>query len=122
MKRMTKQKRIMIESLNKFDNFFDAVDLHNQVSKKMNVGIATIYRFLSDLEKESKIHWYMCKGRKIYSKGRTNHVHFICESCNSSKHVELDKIDFISDFKTKICHFQLDMFGTCDKCASNDSP
>ena len=29
----------MIESLNKFDNFFDAVDLHNQVSKKMNVGI-----------------------------------------------------------------------------------
>ena len=79
----------------------------------MNVGIATIYRFLSDLEKESKIHWYMCKGRKIYSKGRTNHVHFICESCNSSKHIKLDKIDFISDFKTKICHFQLDMFGTC---------
>tara|TARA_B100000029_G_C16938598_1_gene727867 strand:- start:39 stop:407 length:369 start_codon:yes stop_codon:yes gene_type:complete len=120
MKRITKQKRIMNESLDKFDKFFDAVDLHNEVSKKMNIGIATIYRYLSDLEKESKIHWYMCKGRKVYSKSRSNHVHFICESCNSNKHVKIEKIDFISNFKNKICHFQLDMFGVCDKCSSKD--
>jgi len=119
MKRLTKQKQIMINELSNFNTFFDVDEFHNKVSNHKRIGIATIYRFLSDLENEAKIHSYTCNGRKIYSKNRNNHIHFICEKCNSKKHISIDKIDFISNYKNKVCHFQLDMYGICDNCGSN---
>ncbi len=117
MKRMTKQKRIMHSSLKYFNNFFDVKEFHKYVNKSTDIGIATAYRFLSDLENKGEIHWYLCEGRKIYSKNKNNHIHFICEKCNAREHVKLDKIDFVSNFKNKVCHFQLDMFGTCNSCS-----
>ena len=115
MARLTKQKKLLMEQINKADHFFTAEELYFEIKKK--VGIAAIYRFLNNLEKSKEIHSYSCNNKKIYSLDKLNHAHFICDNCGSIKHLNLNKADFLQELvKGKVCHFQLDITGICENC------
>ncbi len=116
---MTKQKHVLYDAIKSFTTFFDAAQFHKKVETK-NIGIATIYRFLNNLEARGEIHSYICNNRKIYSIGVRNHTHFTCKQCGKTIHINIKNIDFIKNVALgEVCHFQLDITGVCKKCSLN---
>jgi len=116
--RNTRQKLILEKKIKKFSKFFDAKELLAETKKEdKTIGIATIYRFLKELNKKEEIHLYICSRKRIYSVKSNNHCHFICEKCGKISHFDIDQINFLKN-KTngEICHFQVDVYGICEKC------
>jgi len=114
-KRTTKQKKILGEALGQSKEFFGAQDLLSRVRTK-GIGIATVYRYLKDMEDQGKLHAYVCDEKKIYSSNAKNHVHFRCEHCGSIEHVRPRKLDFLREIEGDICHISIDISGVCKKC------
>ncbi len=114
--RETKQKKEIDYAVNNTKTFFTAQDIYNKV-KKNNIGIATVYRFLNELKKNRKIHFYVCNRKALYSLKNMNHSHFICESCGKIDHLNISRIDFLKNFVSgEICHFQIEVSGICESC------
>ncbi len=120
LSRETRQKEILSKELAKISSFFTAEEIHAKVRKKdSKIGIATVYRFLKDLRKKSQVHTYTCNRRVLYSKEKNSHCHFTCQKCHKITHFNLDKIDFLKNKLGDVCHFQLDIEGTCQDCKRN---
>lgn len=117
-KRETKQKKAIELFISKLDKFFTAEEIYSKLkTENTGIGIATVYRFLKEFEKERKIHAFSCDRKKIYSKKGMSHSHFICEICGTSKHINLDKIDFLKKFiHEDLCHVQIEISGICSSC------
>ncbi|MEK6915117.1 MAG: transcriptional repressor [Nanoarchaeota archaeon] len=117
-KRETKQKRAIEETIGKTNKFFTAEDLYEKLRKdNPKIGIATVYRFLNELQKERAIHVFVCDRKNLYSKSGMSHSHFICEKCGNVRHIHLDKIDFIKKhLDGDVCHVQVEVSGVCSKC------
>jgi len=114
--RLTQQKELIQLEINKISLFFSAEELHKRLVEK-RVGIATVYRYLNNLEKLGLIHSYNCDRRKIYSKSKTNHSHFTCEKCSKVTHFNISDISFIKNkIKSEICHFEVNVTGICENC------
>jgi len=110
--RTTKQKQILEEELNKFNSFFSAEDLYQKVKNK-NIGIATVYRFLKD----KQLYSYICERKKIYSKEKRSHCHFLCEETGKIIHFDIDSLDFLKNkIPGTISSFQLEVKGVCKDC------
>lgn len=121
--RKTKQKLLIKEEINRFNKFFTAEELLGRAKKtNKKISIATIYRFLKDLREKKELHSYLCGRKTIYSREENNHCHFICQKCGETKHFEINNIDFLKNkLKGNICHFQVDVYGICDKCFKKES-
>ena len=117
--RNTKQKQIIEKEIEKIESFFSAEELYEVVkTKDSSIGIATIYRFLKSAVDKRKLYTYICDRRSIYSKGKKNHCHFVCEKTGNVIHFEIDNIDFLKDkIPGKITSFQLEVKGICDDCS-----
>lgn len=114
--RQTLQKKVLSEEVAKFNYFFDGNDLYKKACKRNHkIGVATVYRFLKKLVEDGKIHSYVCGKRTIYSRNKDNHCHFVCKKCNTTKHFQVKSLDFLGT-KGAVCHFQIDVHGTCEKC------
>ena len=116
--RITKQKKLLQEEVEKFTAFFNAEELYHKVSRRcQKIGIATVYRFLNDLAAKGEIHSFLCDRRTIYSNSKKNHCHFTCERCGERKHIDIRKLDFLDkQVDGEVCHFQIDVTGVCKKC------
>jgi len=119
--RNTKQKELLNEEVKKFNSFFTAEELLIRSKKKdSHLGIATIYRFLSDLTDKSKLHSYICNRKTIYSSQDNSHCHFTCKKCGKIEHIKVNSLDFIKNkINGQICHFQIDVTGLCKECSKN---
>lgn len=110
--RKTKQKQILEEELEKIIFFFSAEELHNKVKDK-NIGIATVYRFLKD----KQLYSYLCDRKKIYSKEKRSHCHFLCEETGKVIHFDISSLDFLKNkIPGTISSFQLEVKGRCKDC------
>ncbi len=116
--RKTKQKELILSEISTCNSLFTADELYQKIKKKDNtIGIATVYRLLKDLRKKEELHSYICERKMIYSRQKNNHCHFICQKCDQTTHFTVDKIDFLkTKIKGVVCHFQIDVYGTCEKC------
>ena len=119
--RETKQKKILREELEKFDSFFTSEELHDKAKKRdARIGVATVYRFLANMKKMSRLHSYTCGRKAVYSGNLDSHCHFICQKCGKKMHITMDKLDFLrKNFKGRVCHFQIDISGICQECAKS---
>src|SRR3989344_9321713 len=117
-KRETRQKSAIEELISKSNKFFTAEEVYSQLKKKNpKIVIATVYRFLNELQKDRIVHIYSCERKKLYSKKEMSHSHFICEFCGIKKHLEIKKIDFLKNFvSVDICHVQIEINGICVDC------
>jgi Fe2+ or Zn2+ uptake regulation protein len=122
--RLTKQKGIIEKELTNFKTFFTADELLQKAkAQDEKIGIATIYRFLKDKIAKDEIHSYYCDRRQVYSTQKNNHCHFICSKCGKTTHFNIKDLGFIKDsIQGKICHFQIDINGICDKCSPSSMP
>ena len=116
--RLTKQKTILEKSIKRFNKFFSADELLEEAKKEdKTIGIATVYRFLKDFNKKEEVHLYNCSRKRVYSIKSNNHCHFICEKCGRITHFDVDQINFLKNkISGEICHFQVDVYGICEKC------
>jgi Fe2+ or Zn2+ uptake regulation protein len=126
--RNTKQKELLQDISKDMTGFFTAEDLLASASKQMqHLGIATIYRFLSDACKCGMLHSYTCNRKTVYSNNHdsANHSHYTCEKCGKVVHIDMTKISKnmilnIDQMKKSvpgtICHFQIEVHGVCDRC------
>ncbi len=119
--RNTKQKEIINKEINKFKTFFTAEDLYEKVKVvDKNIGLATIYRFLKTLRKNSNIFFYTCDSKSVYSKENRSHCHFVCEKTGKVIHFNIDSLDFLKDkIPGSISSFQIEVRGICTKCSKS---
>ena len=116
--RLTKQKKLLQETILRSTSFFDTYELHKKVLQHdSRIGIATVYRFLKYLEDKGEIHSYLCNNHRIYSSTKDNHIHFTCEKCGVIKHLSAKNLDFLQEVvHDQVCHFQIDISGICNLC------
>jgi len=117
MPRITKQKIALYNQIKQLTSFFNAYELQ----KNTKLGLATIYRFLNDAEKNGEIHSFVCNNKKIYSNNKTSHTHFTCEKCNKTKHITIKNVDFLKEINDDVCHFQIDAVGICEECRGREN-
>ena len=116
MIRSTQQKKILRESVVAFNSFFNAEEVYTKV-RTHKVGIATVYRFLKNMEEQGELHSFLCNRRTIYSTNKNNHCHFTCEKCGKVKHLPAKNLDFLPvGIEGEVCHIQIDVTGICKEC------
>lgn len=115
--RSTRQKALIQQEIEELNTFFSADELFEKaIARDKNIGIATIYRYLNDLEKKGFIHAYTCDRRRVYSRDKTSHCHFICEETGTVIHFSVDSLDFLKKkIPGKIKSFQIEVRGICTK-------
>jgi Fe2+ or Zn2+ uptake regulation protein len=118
--RNTWQKERVGEAINDFDKSFRVEDVYGKV-KTEGIGIATVYRYLSDLREEKQINYFMCDGSALYSKNKIQHTHFHCSECDQSTHIQEVKLPLGKITGGKVESFQLDIRGICKNCLQVDS-
>lgn len=115
-KRETKQKKEIENIISKTNKLFTSEEIYSRIKNK-GIGIATVYRFLKEMEKNREIHSFICNRKKLYSKKGISHSHFICEVCGVKRHIEIDKVDFLKKFlQEDLCHVQIELSGICSNC------
>ncbi len=118
--RETRQKKEIQHIIDKTEEFFTAEDIYELIkSRHKDIGLATIYRYLKKLRKDGLIYSYSCDGKRVYSRLKKSHCHFICERTGKIIHFDVDSLDFIkSKIPGTITSFQIEVKGRCDDCQS----
>jgi Fur family ferric uptake transcriptional regulator len=126
VKRNTWQRTAVREALSARDGFVSAQDLHTALrSTGSPIGLATVYRALSDLAGEGDADSLQsADGENLYracvSPG--HHHHLICRVCGRTVEIEADAIEEWAA-RTAAAHgfrdpqHVVDVFGVCDRCA-----
>jgi len=120
--RKTSQKEAVSAEITRTQGLFAAQELLSSVRRRHpHIGQATIYRQLKEMARHGELHNFRHGRATLYSAHANNVVHFICERCGAMQHIKLARADFVGAVEKetgqKACHFQLDVFGTCAKCA-----
>jgi Fur family transcriptional regulator, ferric uptake regulator len=100
-KRMTEQRRLIVEEVYSHHDHFDAEELMDHLKElveQRKVSRPTVYRTLSELVEAGLLRKMTLNGRGIYEHdlGYPTHDHLLCETCNSL-------IEFHSEELAKIC-------------------
>jgi Fe2+ or Zn2+ uptake regulation protein len=116
--RHTRQKALLQSIVMKTTAFFSADDIYKKAAEiDSNIGVATIYRFLSDEVKAKRLFSYDCDRRAIYSRNHSTHCHFECENTGKVTHFELDNLDFLAGkIPGKISSISIIVKGFCEEC------
>ncbi|MDH2443658.1 transcriptional repressor [Amnibacterium sp. CER49] len=126
MKRNTWQRTAVREALSARDGFVSAQELHTALrSAGSPIGLATVYRALSDLAGEGDADSLQsAEGENLYracvSPG--HHHHLICRVCGRTVEIEADAIEEWAA-RTAAAHgfrdpqHVVDVFAVCDRCS-----
>lgn len=105
MKKFSKQRQCIIENLKNRKDHPTAESLYLDLKKEMpNIGIATVYRNLSELCEEGMVLKIKSNiGPDRFDGNVTPHIHFMCEKCGKVDDVfinegELNISDKVKDY------------------------
>lgn len=125
MKRMTRQRKAMLEELAVQDGFRSAQQVHDDLSLKgTKVGLATVYRNLQDLADSSEIDSLRSiDGETLYRLCTvpSHHHHLICESCGWVEEIATDTLEsWLREVSAEngfaeVRH-SIEVFGLCGNC------
>ena len=99
-KRITKQRRVIVEQVYASHDHFDAeqlIDLIHATPEGSKASRATVYRTLGDMVEAGLLRKMVLRGREVYEHdyGYPQHDHLFCASCQSL-------IEFSSDELVRI--------------------
>ena len=128
MLKKSKQRDEILEILSEKNYHPDADELYIEVKKKLpNVGIATIYRNLEQLQRMGKIIKIdMPEGAACYDGNMEKHHHIKCNNCGKLQDVWLDKEIFkVSDINKiipnyKVMGYAINFQGLCNNCTGDN--
>jgi Fe2+ or Zn2+ uptake regulation protein len=127
--RMTSQRRLIVDTLEKMSGHPTAEELYEVVRKRQpTLHLSTVYRTLRWLEQEGKV-----SSRRFEEDPRlerfdyaqsTEHHHFQCTSCRTVTEFDSPSMDLIvADFEQKIGArvetISLMLYGVCKTCVQN---
>lgn len=120
--RMTRQRRVILEELQRTTSHPTALEVYNEVRGKLpNISLATVYRNLVSLAEAGQIIKLASNGKEWRYDGNTDqHHHFVCQSCGRVSDLPMDYSPDLtvpeppSGFE--VMGFRLEFFGTCPRC------
>lgn len=120
------EQRCLIEKylIENEDKFFCSKDILEYVEKNnFEIGLTTIYRTLSLLEKNNKVRTEVREHTKYYqyiSNECCNHFHLKCKICGKIQHLDCKEFEHVTEHIKEDHHFSLDyntiIYGICEKC------
>lgn len=118
--RITKERELLILTLDETDKALTPYELHELASNKGEIGLTTTYRLLETLLKNGYVEVFLVNGELRYSLCRpTHHHHLVCTTCYRMQ--DFDQCDFgsieLRDFNSS--SHRLEIFGTCSTCTLN---
>lgn len=125
MKRNTWQREAVKEALGTSENFVSAQSLHSTLHAAGSpIGLATVYRALSDLASEGEADSLQQEGESLYRACTpgSHHHHLICRNCGLTVEIEADEVETWAQTVaaqhgfTKPNHV-VDVFGLCANCS-----
>lgn len=124
-KRITQQRRTIVEQVFSHHEHFDADELIDMLSKQAGdkVSRPTVYRTLTELVDAGLLNKMELSGRAVYEHdyGYPEHDHLYCTECGDLIEFQTDELIKIRDEVAKANHFRvtghkLIISGVCDKC------
>ncbi|MFP3984259.1 MAG: Fur family transcriptional regulator [Desulfurivibrionaceae bacterium] len=126
--RMTKQRKIILEALNKVKSHPTADDLYYMVRDKMaKISLGTVYRNLELLSDAGVIQKINVGGtQKRFDADTSNHPHVRCQDCGRVADLGIKVYD---DFKKEaqeksdfqINGYSLEFKGVCPNCQNQEN-
>lgn len=127
--RMTRQRRVIAEVLQKAGEHLDAGEVLRRARQKMpRLHLATVYRALESLKKLGiidELDLMHIKGSGHYYEARTDqdHVHFTCQKCGSVLEIQNPLFERLKgqiegSHGLTIRMARLELGGLCGPCAS----
>lgn len=115
--KITKPRRWIVEFLNENTSHPSAVEIYEQLkSKDKSFSFATVYNTLDVLVKSGIVRQISADPRcSRFDPDLTNHAHFYCKKCGNVYDIFDINIGF-SGLMCEVEEYQLNLFGTCEKC------
>jgi Fur family ferric uptake transcriptional regulator len=125
-KRITQQRRILVEQIAKRHEHFDADQLLLDLSRNTagrKVSRPTVYRTLAEMVDAGLLRTMVLKGRAVYEHdyGYPQHDHLYCQDCH--KLIEFSSEDLIRlreavgrEHNFRVTGHRLIITGTCAQC------
>ncbi|UMZ74501.1 Fur family transcriptional regulator [Natranaerofaba carboxydovora] len=123
-KRMTKQRKVILEVLKNTKCHPTADWIYDQVRQKLpNISLGTVYRNLKVLKEMGEI--MELDYGSTYSRfdgNPENHYHFVCNSCDEVIDLDLPVEDNLNERaqeknNIKVVNHRLEFYGFCEKCS-----
>ena len=126
IERMTRQRRIILEELQKPGRHFSADEVFTAVRQRIpNISLATVYRNLEVLAEAGLIAQFVTSdGLRRYDVGPRRHYHFYCVECGGIWDLSADLFpDFEAIAKGtsgfRILGHVLEFEGICSNCSAS---
>ena len=124
MKRNTWQREAVREALDTSEGFVSAQALHSQLHATGSpIGLATVYRALSDLASEGEADSLQQDGESLYRACTpgSHHHHLICRRCGTTVEIAADAVetwarDVAAEHGFTQPQHVVDVFGYCADC------
>lgn len=122
--RMTNQREMILQELQKSREHLTADELYERVKKKMpRISLATVYRNLEILSEIGLIGKLEVSGRqKRFDWDTSDHDHIYCVQCHRIDNLEIDRkdlgvvvLDSIGGYK--VTGYRLEFAGVCKECS-----
>lgn len=125
MKRNTWQREAVRAALSESDGFISAQALHGQLRDGgSTIGLATVYRALTDLTDEGEADSLTQDGEALYRACTpdTHHHHLICRRCGATEEIEADPVEewarrVAAEHGYTRAEHVVDIFGLCPACS-----
>jgi Fur family transcriptional regulator, ferric uptake regulator len=131
-KRLTNQRRLIVEQVFSHHDHFDADELMEHLRKliaQRKLSRPTIYRTLAELVQAGMLRTMNLGGRSIYEHeyGYPSHDHLYCQVCNKLIEFQSSELEKIRDAVARRHRFQVAghrmfVMGVCAECHKNMSP
>ena len=123
-KRITKQRKVILEVLKNTKCHPTADWIYDQVRNKMpNISLGTVYRNLKVLKEMGELMELDYGSTYSRFDGKPeNHYHFVCNSCDEVIDLELPVEDGLNEKaqeknNIKVVDHRLEFYGFCEKCS-----
>lgn len=124
IKRLTKQRRAVLEVVQRTPNFHpDAAWVYQEVRKTVpSISLGTVYRTLEALTREGHLLPLTRPGEALrYEANLDGHLHMVCRHCGEFHDINHPLPDLLSEVRRKYPEFELEGVqveyqGVCEKC------
>ncbi|WAB82283.1 transcriptional repressor [Microcella daejeonensis] len=125
MKRNTWQREAVRAALGESTGFVSAQALHSSLREGgSTIGLATVYRALTDLSEEGEADSLTQDGEALYRACTpgTHHHHLICRNCGLTVEIEAHAVEewarsIASEHGFTAAEHVVDVFGLCAACS-----
>ncbi len=123
MRRMTRQRRAVMEVLKSTRSHPDAAWIYQEVKKKVpSISLGTVYRTLDALVKEGKVVALHTGGATRYDAFTHPHAHLVCTACGRVEDLKLELPRLLEKAQAQNPAVRLDAVrlifeGLCADCA-----